>query len=92
MQAKGSPEFRAAVGKILERQRKHLKLYQTDVAKIAGVNVSTIYQYENGSVTPSVSVLFRLVHCLKLDWAELMGCLKYDYKEKRCSPKMKLAV
>lgn len=79
---KGSVEFRRAVGKILERQRKHLKLYQENVAREIGVSVPTIYQYESGMCTPSMSVLFRLVDVLKLDWAELRGCLKYDYNPK----------
>ena len=79
---KGSPEFRTAVGKILQRQRQHLKLYQENVAREIGVRAGTIYQYESGECTPSLSVMFRLVDLLKLDWAELRSCLKYDYKTK----------
>lgn len=74
-QQKASPEFRLAVGKVLERQRKRLKIYEHEVATLAGVRQSQICNYESGAVCPSMPVLFRLVEILKIDIKELMALL-----------------
>lgn len=76
-----SEEFRVAVGKIFERQRKHLKLAQWELATAVGLRQrDTIYLYESGEVTPSLPVFLRLVKVLKIDMAEMMYCMRYDYR------------
>jgi transcriptional regulator with XRE-family HTH domain len=83
LQSGSSREFKVALGKVLERQRKHLKLTAADVACVCGVRQSAISRYESGEATPGASVFLRLMIYLHLDIAELKHCLRFDYKIRR---------
>lgn len=73
-----SPEFKVAVGKIIERRRKQKRFTQQDLAARVGIRPTSIYQYEAGTFTPSMSVLLKIMYHLQISAAELMVCLKYD--------------
>lgn len=83
MIALGSPEFRTAVGKVLERARKKKNLYQREVGTVVGVRQSTIVRYESGDVTPGAAVFLRLIVLLEPDMKELIGCLRYDRRVRK---------
>lgn len=57
----------------LKERRKELNLPLQSLAESSGVSVSMISRTERGEVTPSTSVLSRLVNALDLSFASLMG-------------------
>lgn len=81
LQSGSSREFKVALGKIFERERKRLKLTLSDVAAVCGVRQSTISRYESGEATPGANVFLRLMLYLRLDISELKLCLRFDRKE-----------
>jgi transcriptional regulator with XRE-family HTH domain len=80
LQPGSSQEFKVALGKIFERQRKHLKFTMADVACVCGVRQRTISGYESGEMTPGANVFIRLFIYLRLDMAEVRQCLRFDHK------------
>jgi transcriptional regulator with XRE-family HTH domain len=84
-----SQEFKNAVGKIMTRQRKYKHLTQAEVAAVAGVRQNTIYGYECGAGTPSLSVMLRIVQLLEIDFTELMWCLRFDRKERKIDRRLR---
>lgn len=57
----------------LKERRKELNLSLQKLAELSGVSVSMISRTERAEVTPSTSVLSRLVNALDLSFAGLMG-------------------
>ena len=79
-QQASAPEFKLELGKILERQRKHLNLTASQVAAVCGTHQSVVSRYETGEMTPAANIFLRLMICLRLDLAELKQCLRFDSK------------
>lgn len=57
----------------LKQKRKTLNLSLQALSELSGVSVSMISRTERGEVTPSTTVLSRLVNALGLSFAGLMG-------------------
>ncbi|MDR6782736.1 transcriptional regulator with XRE-family HTH domain [Pedobacter africanus] len=55
-----------SISESIKRRRKELKLSQTYVADIAGINLNTISRIERGEANPTVEVLEKIADVLGL--------------------------
>ncbi|AHF77032.1 XRE family transcriptional regulator [Sodalis praecaptivus] len=75
----GSEEItRKTLSRQLKARRKELNYSLQTLAELSGVSVSMISRTERGEVTPSTSVLSRLVNALDLSFAGLMSSQMSD--------------
>ncbi|TCV92659.1 helix-turn-helix domain-containing protein [Biostraticola tofi] len=66
-------DSRAQIAQTLKERRRELAISLQTLSTLSGVSVSMISRTERGEVTPSSSVLSRLVNALDLNFATLMG-------------------
>jgi transcriptional regulator with XRE-family HTH domain len=70
----GAMTFR---GDRLKELRKAAKLSQGELAKLAGIQLNTIYTYEVGKRYPPLNILSRIVEALKTNSAYLLDEIDY---------------
>lgn len=54
------------IGNLLKERRQVLRLKQSDLSEMAGINLRTIIQVENGKVNPSLDTLQKVASVLGL--------------------------
>lgn len=54
------------LGERIIKLRKELKITQTDIAKVAGVNQSTIGRIENGKILPTADIIIIIADMLNV--------------------------
>jgi transcriptional regulator with XRE-family HTH domain len=86
------------IGSLIKERRQVLRLKQSDLSEMAGVNLRTIIQVENGKVNPSLDTLEKIASVLGLVIrlevksepqvrSQLVKDVMDDVKEKRQSKK-----
>lgn len=65
------PDCSKALGDSLKRAREKMKLTQSDVAALAGVDTRTVLNIENYRGNPKFEVLYPIVRALNLDMREI---------------------
>jgi len=69
------PKTNTALGEALEEGRTTAGMSREDVARGAGVSLSTIVRIEREGVMPQADTLARIARVLKLDPKRLQGLL-----------------
>jgi transcriptional regulator with XRE-family HTH domain len=88
------PDITRLVGENLRRVRTKRGLSLSRLSDAAGVSRSMLCQIELGKSTPTVSVLWRIVHALRVPWSNLVTAwqgnsaivLRADDADVRASP------
>ena len=61
------------IGDRIAKQRKQLRISQTELAEQLGKSLRTVQKYESGEIDMSVSVLEQIANILKMPINYLMG-------------------
>lgn len=60
----------------IKSMREHLKITQSELAKMLGVTQGAVSQWENGTTRPDIKLLPKLAQILKCTVDELLGIEK----------------
>lgn len=70
---RGPPDIRERFGLVVRTRREELGLIQEDLAEAAGIHRTYLSDVERGARNPSLVVIERFAHALKLPLGELFG-------------------
>lgn len=69
-------KYDIALGYVIRKRRKELKMTQEDLAKAIGATRSSVSYYESGSRTMTASTFFEICDAIRLSASEVVAQVK----------------